>query len=81
MMNYAKSIQKTHINFPFQILKISPQSPVKQLTLAVLGVHGCFTLGGKAPNIHWTGAQSGRRPIWRTVTNEKGKNHSVLTGV
>jgi hypothetical protein len=52
MMNYAKSMQKNHINFPFHILKISLHSTVKQLTLAVLGVHGCFTLGGKAPSNH-----------------------------
>jgi hypothetical protein len=52
MMNYTKSIQKTYINFPFHILKISLHSPVKELTLAVLGVHGYFTLGRKAPSIH-----------------------------
>lgn len=81
MMDYTKSIQKTHINFPFHILIISPHSPMKQLTFNVLGVHGCFTLGGKAPSIHRTGARSGHRSIWRTVTNEKGKNHGVLIGV
>jgi hypothetical protein len=77
LMNYTKSIQKTYINFPFHILKISLHSSVKELTLAVHGVHGYFTLRRKAPT------STDRSLEWPQIHledgDEKGKKHGVLT--